>query len=92
MNNVEAKVKATATPVLLAIIAGLITLFGSFSLNYLSKMSDKLDAVIVQVATQGKEIESLQRDQNRDEGFYQEVIKSYAKPEPIYEIPKQRAR
>jgi hypothetical protein len=89
MANIEEKVKATAVPILLSIIAGLLTVFGSFTLKYLSRMSDKIDTVTLQYATQQKDIDALQKGQDRIEGFYQEVIKGQAIKEDIYQLPKR---
>jgi capsular polysaccharide biosynthesis protein len=89
MTNIEEKIKATAAPILLSIIAAMIGFFGSFSLKYLSKMSDKIDVVTMQYATQQKDIDALQKGQDRIEGFYQDVIKSQAVKEEIYQIPKR---
>jgi len=84
----EEKVKATAVPVLLSIIAGLLALFGTVSTSYLSKMNAKLDNVVTSDAVQNSEIARLREDQAEIKSFYQEAIKSFARKEDEITIKK----
>jgi hypothetical protein len=63
---------------LLSVIVGLLTFFGTLSVNYLSKMNDVLNTVVTSDAVQSQQISTLQNEQAELKGFYQSVISTYA--------------
>ena len=69
------------TSFLLSLVVGLIAFFGTISVNYLGEMNDSLNVVITTNAVQDNRIENMQKDQAEIKGFYQDVIKIYAKKE-----------
>lgn len=78
--------KVNLTSVLLSVIAGLLTFFGSVSVNYLSKMSEGIDLLRTNDAVQDNKLYTLGRDQDEMKDFYQNVIKEYAKKEETVSI------
>lgn len=78
------------TSFLLTLIVGLIAFFGTISVNYFSKMNDLLNAGVIINAVQDNKIEVVQKEQNEIKGFYQEVIKTYAKKEDEITVKPQR--
>lgn len=66
---------------LLSLVVGLITFFGSITVSYLGKMNDAMNLVVTTNAVQDNKIEGVQKAQDEIKGFYQDVIKTYAKKE-----------
>lgn len=82
------KEKINLTSVLLSVIAGLVTFFGSISVNYLGKMNETMSRLVTSDAVQDNKIDAIQKQQDEMKGFYQDVIKSYAKNEEEFDIKR----
>ena len=78
------------TTFLLSLLVMLLSFFGTISVNYLGKMNDALNVVITTNAVQDNRLDVVQKEQADIKGFYQEVIKTYAKKEDEITVKPQR--
>lgn len=82
----EIREKINLVSVLLSVICGLLTFFGSISMNYLGKMSAGVEKLLTNDAVQDNKILTLGNEQDEMKAFYQEAIRQYAKKEDGYSI------